>query len=96
VKRMRTAGAPAHGLRVQRARTAAAAGMRDATPRDMRTFGFGAALLVSLLLLLVVWLVSRAAGLHISLLASVALTVLLTIIVNVIAGATARRHRWQG
>jgi hypothetical protein len=59
----------------------------------MRTFGFGAALLVSVVLLLVVWLVGKAAGFEISLLGSLGLTVILTIIVNLLAGAMARRNR---
>jgi hypothetical protein len=59
----------------------------------MRTFGLGAAVLVSVLLLLVVWAVGRAAGFHVSLLGSIGLTVLLTIIVNVIVGAMGRRNR---
>ncbi|MDQ3366202.1 MAG: hypothetical protein M3680_12315 [Myxococcota bacterium] len=59
----------------------------------MRTFGLGAALAVSVILLLVVWLVGRAAGFHVSLLGSLGLTVLLTIVVNVVLGAFSRRNR---
>ena len=59
----------------------------------MRTFGLGAALLVSVLLLLAVWLVARAAGYSVSLWSSLGMTVLLTIIVNVVLGAFARRRR---
>lgn len=59
----------------------------------MRTFGFGAALLVSIVLLLVVWLVGKAAGFEVSLLGSLGLTVVLTIVVNLLAGAMGRRNR---
>ena len=59
----------------------------------MRTFGLGAALVVSVLLLLVLYVVGRAAGFHVSLLGSLGLTVLLTIIVNVVVGAMSRRDR---
>ena len=68
-------------------------GTRAALPTSMRTFGFGAALLVSVVLLLVVWLVGRATGFHVSLLGSLGLTVALTIIVNLVVGAMARRNR---
>ena len=59
----------------------------------MRTFGFGAALLVSIALLVVVWLVGKAAGFEISLLGSLGLTIVLTIVVNLLAGAMGRRNR---
>ena len=59
----------------------------------MRTFGIGAALLVSVVLLLVVWLVGKAAGFEVSLLGSLGMTVLLTVIVNLVVGAMARRRR---
>lgn len=59
----------------------------------MKTFGLSAAVLISVMLLLVVWLVGRATGFHVSLLGSIGLTVLLTIIVNVVLGAMARRRR---
>ena len=59
----------------------------------MRTFGLGAALLVSVVLLLVVWLVGKAAGFEVSLLGSLGMTVLLTVIVNLVVGAMARRRR---
>ena len=59
----------------------------------MRILGLGAALLVSIGLLLIVWIVGRAAGFHVSLLGSLGLTILLTIVVNVVVGAMARRRR---
>ncbi|MBA3819890.1 MAG: hypothetical protein H0X17_13425 [Deltaproteobacteria bacterium] len=59
----------------------------------MRTFGLGAALAVSVILLLVVWIVGRATGFHVSLLGSLGLTVLLTVVVNVVLGAMSRRNR---
>ena len=59
----------------------------------MRAIGLGAAILVSAILLLTVWLVVRAAGLEISLWRSLGLTVILTIILNVVLGALARRRR---
>jgi hypothetical protein len=59
----------------------------------MRTIGLGAALLVSAVLLLTVWIVVRAAGLEISLWSSLGVTVILTIIINVVLGAMARRRR---
>ena len=59
----------------------------------MRTFGLGAALLVSVVLLLVVWLVGRAAGFEVSLLGSLGLTVLLTVVVNLVLGAMSRRRK---
>lgn len=59
----------------------------------MRTFGLGAAILVSVALLLVVWLVGRAAGYDVSLGSSILMTVVLTVIVNVVLGAVSRRNR---
>lgn len=59
----------------------------------MRTFGLGAALLVSVVLLLVVWLVGKAAGFEVSLLGSLGMTIALTVIVNVVIGAMSRRRR---
>ena len=59
----------------------------------MRNAGLGAALLVSVVLLLVVWVVGRAAGYQVSLWSSLGMTVLLTVIVNVVLGAFSRRRR---
>ncbi|MBA3393433.1 MAG: hypothetical protein H0T89_12350 [Deltaproteobacteria bacterium] len=59
----------------------------------MKTFGLSAAVLISVMLLLGVWLVGRATGFHVSLLGSIGLTVLLTIVINVVLGAMARRRR---
>lgn len=59
----------------------------------MRMVGFGAALLVSVFLLLVVWLVGKVVGFEVSLLGSLGLTVLLTIILNLVVGAVSRRRR---
>ncbi len=67
--------------------------MRSAPRRCMRTFGLGAALLVSVVLLLVVYLVSRAAGMNVSLWSSLGMTVVLTVIVNLVLGAVSRRNR---
>ncbi|HEU0033571.1 MAG TPA: hypothetical protein VFQ53_23225 [Kofleriaceae bacterium] len=62
----------------------------------MRIFGMGAALLVSVVLLLAVWLVGRVAGFHVSLIGSLGMTVLLTIILNlVLAGIRRNRRSWQ-
>lgn len=68
-------------------------GTRDAPRQSMRTFGLGAALLVSIALLVVVWLVGRAAGYNVSLWGSIGMTVVLTVIVNLVLGAFARRNR---
>ena len=65
----------------------------ECTTESMRTFGLGAALLVSVVLLLVVWLVGRAAGFEVSLLGSLGLTVLLTVAVNLVLGAMSRRRK---
>ena len=59
----------------------------------MRTFGFGAALMVSIALLLVVWGVGKAVGFEVSLLGSLGLTVLLTVVLNVVLLALSRRNR---
>lgn len=59
----------------------------------MRTFGLGAALLVSIVLLLVVWVVGRAAGFSVSLWSSIGMTVALTVIVNLALGALSRRRK---
>jgi hypothetical protein len=59
----------------------------------MRTFGLVTALLVSVVLLLVVWIVGKAAGFEISLLGSIGLTVLLTIGINVVLAVMSRRNR---
>jgi uncharacterized membrane protein YvlD (DUF360 family) len=59
----------------------------------MRTFGLGAAILVSVVLLLAVWLVGRVAGFDVSLGSSILMTVVLTIIVNVVLGVLSRRNR---
>ena len=67
---------------------------RTLHPRSvMRMFGFGAALLVSVALLLVVWGVGKLVGFEISLLGSLGLTVLLTVVVNVVLAAFSRRNR---
>ena len=69
--------------------------MHAAPRRCMRTFGLGAAILVSVVLLLAVWMVGRVAGFQLSLGTSLAATVVLTIIVNVVLGAISRRnHRF--
>ncbi len=59
----------------------------------MRTVGLGAAILVSIALLFVVWLVGRVAGFDVSLGSSILMTVVLTVIVNVALGVFARRAR---
>lgn len=59
----------------------------------MRTFGLAAALMVSLVLLLVVWIVGKAAGFEVSLLGALGMTVLLTVAVNVVLAAISRRNR---
>jgi hypothetical protein len=59
----------------------------------MHVFGLGAALLVSVALLLVVWVAGRAFGFDVSLGSSLALTVGLTILLNLIVGAVSRRRR---
>jgi hypothetical protein len=59
----------------------------------MRIAGLGAALLVSIVLLLVVWVIGRAAGYHVSLLSSIGMTVVLTIVLNLVLGAFTRRRR---
>ena len=59
----------------------------------MHVFGLGAALLVSVALLLVVWVAGRAFGFDVSLGSSLALTVGLTIVLNLIVGALSRRRR---
>jgi hypothetical protein len=59
----------------------------------MRTFGFGAALLVSIVLLLVMWVVGRAAGFSVSLWSSLGMTVVATVVLNLILGAWSRSRR---
>jgi hypothetical protein len=59
----------------------------------MRAVGLGAALLVSAVLLLIVWVVGKAVGFEVSLLGSLGLTVVLTLILNVVIGAVSRRNR---
>lgn len=59
----------------------------------MRTTGLGAALLVSAIFLLVVWVVGKAAGFEVSILGSIGMTVLLTIIAGVVLAAKTRRDR---
>ena len=59
----------------------------------MRTFGFGAVLLVWLVLLIVVTVVSRVAGFHVSLLGSFIATIVLTIAINLVLGFLSRRRR---
>ena len=59
----------------------------------MRTAGLGAAILVSALLLLVFYVVARAAGFHVSLWGSLGMTVLLTVVLNLVLGAFSRRRR---
>jgi hypothetical protein len=59
----------------------------------MRTIGLGAALAVSVVLLLAVWIVGKALGFEISLLGSLGMTVLLTILVNVGLAIVIRRRR---
>lgn len=59
----------------------------------MRSIGLLSALLISTLIILVVWLVGRAAGFHLSLVGSLGLTILLTIGVNLVLGAVSRRRR---
>lgn len=86
------AGREARG-RIEEAHRSEGGGTRAASRGRMRTFGLGAALLVSVLLLLVVWIVGRAAGFSVSLWSSLGLTVLLTVILNVVLGALSRRRR---
>jgi hypothetical protein len=59
----------------------------------MRTIGLGAALAVSVVLLLAVWIVGKALGFHVSLLGSLGMTVLLTVLVNVVLAIAIRRRR---
>ena len=59
----------------------------------MHVFGLGAALLVSVALLLVVWVAGRAFGFDVSLGSSLMLTVGLTVILNLVVGALSRRRR---
>ncbi|MBA3502925.1 MAG: hypothetical protein M4D80_29115 [Myxococcota bacterium] len=59
----------------------------------MRMVGLGAAILISVVLLLVVALVGRVAGYDISLGSSILATVVLTVVVNLVLGAFARRNR---
>jgi len=49
--------------------------------------------MVSLVLLLVVWIVGKAAGFEVSLLGALGMTVLLTVAVNVVLAAISRRNR---
>ena len=61
----------------------------------MRSIGIASALLVTVLLLVVVWLVARALGFEVSLLGSLGLTLALTVILNLILGAWSRhKRRW--
>jgi hypothetical protein len=84
------AGARRHTVRDPRIPTL---GTRAATLTSMRTAGIGAALLVSIVLLLVVWAVGRVAGYEISLMSSLGMTVVLTIVLNLVLGALSRRRR---
>jgi len=59
----------------------------------MRTIGLGAALLVALVLLLVVWVIGKAFGFEVSLLGSLGITALLTVVLNVVLALFARRRR---
>ena len=59
----------------------------------MRMFGFGAGLLVSIALLLVVWGIGKVMGFEVSLLGSLGLTVLLTVVVNIVLAALSKRNR---
>ena len=59
----------------------------------MRMFGFGAALFVSVALLLLVWGVGKLVGFEVSLLGSLGMTVLLTIVINLVLAALSRRNR---
>lgn len=59
----------------------------------MRSIGFSAALAVSVVLLLAVWLVGKVVGFEVSLLGSLGMTVLLTVLVNVVLAAVTRRNR---
>ena len=59
----------------------------------MRTAGLGAAILVSALLLLVFYIIARAAGMHVSLWGSLGMTVVLTVILNLVLGGLSRRRR---
>jgi uncharacterized membrane protein YvlD (DUF360 family) len=59
----------------------------------MRTVGLGAAILVSVVLLLAVWLVGRVAGYEVSLGSSIVATIVLTVVINLVLGAFSRRNR---
>jgi hypothetical protein len=59
----------------------------------MRNFGIAGALVVSVVLLLVMWLVGKAAGFEVSLLSSLGMTLLVTIGLNVVLAALSRRNR---
>lgn len=61
----------------------------------MRTAGIGGALIASVVLVLVAWIVGQAMGFDVSLVGSLGLTILLTIILNVVLGAWSRHssHR---
>jgi hypothetical protein len=59
----------------------------------MRSIGLASALLISMIFILVVWLVGRAAGIQVSLLGSIGLTVLLTILLNLVVSVRARHQR---
>ena len=68
-------------------------GTATALSTSMRTFGLGAALLVSVLILLVIWLIGKAVGFEVSLLGSLGMTVVGTILINVVLAVIARRNR---
>ena len=59
----------------------------------MRTFGLGAAIVVSVALLVVVWVVGRATGFNVSLWSSIGMTVVLTVVLNLVLGAYTRNRR---
>lgn len=67
--------------------------MAGAVPQRMRSLGLASALLISLALIFVVWLVGRAVGFHISLVGSLGLTVVLTVVLNLVLAGVSRRRR---
>jgi hypothetical protein len=61
----------------------------------MRIVGIGGALIASVVLVLVAWIIGQAMGFDVSLIGSLGLTVLLTIVLNLALGAVSRHssHR---